>query len=79
MIDHLKPQERMSKAIRTLSSLWKPVTEDDIRVYFILLILKGIMNKPSYVMCSSKDHIFLTLIFSRIMPSDKFERIRKFH
>ena len=50
-----------------------------ILVYFNLLILMRIVKKPSYAMCWSKDHIFSTPIFSRIMPPDEFDCIEEFH
>ena len=77
MINHPKIQERMKQSTRTLFNLWEPVTEDDIWVYFALLVLMGIVNKPTYAMFWCKDYIFSTPIFSRIMRLDKFERIRK--
>ena len=48
MINHPKIQERMEKSARSLLYLWEPVTEDDIWVYFVLLVLMGIVNKPTY-------------------------------
>ena len=77
MINHPKIQERMKQSARSLFDLWEPVTEDDIWVYFALLVLMGIVSKPTYAMYWCKDHIFSTPIFSRIMRRDKFERMRK--
>ena len=75
MINHPKIQERMEKSARSLLYLWEPVTEDDIWVYFALLVLMGIVNKPTYAMYWCKDHIFSTHIFSRILCRDKFEHM----
>ena len=50
MINHPKIQERMKQSTRSLFNLWEPVTEDDIWVYFALLVLMGIVNKPTYAM-----------------------------
>ena len=77
MINHPKIQERMKQSARSLFHLWEPVTEDDIWVYFALLVLMGIVSKPTYAMYWCKDHIFSTPIFSRIMRRGNFERIRK--
>ena len=40
----------MKQSTRSLFNLWEPVTEDDIWVYFALLVLMGIVNKPTYAM-----------------------------
>ena len=77
IINHPKIQERMKQSARGLFHLLEPVTEDDIWVYFNLLVLMGIVNKPTYAMHWCKDHIFSTPIFSRIMRRGNFERIRK--
>ena len=67
----------MKQSGRSLIHLLEPVTENDIWVYFALLVLMGIVNKPTYAMHWCKDHIFATLIFSRIMHRGNFELIRK--
>ena len=75
MINHPKIQERMKQSRRTLFNLWEPVIEDDIWVYFTLLVLMEIVNKPTYAMYWCKDRIFSTTNFGRIMRRGKFERI----
>ena len=67
----------MKQSAHKLLHLWEPVTKDDICVYFALLVLAGIVKKPTYVMYWYKDYIFSTLACSRIMRCDKFECIRK--
>ena len=47
MINHPKIQERMKRRTCSLFNLWEAVTEDDIWVYYALLILLGIVNKPT--------------------------------
>ena len=43
-INHPRIQERMEQKTRTLFNLWEPVTEEDIWVYFTLLVRMGIVQ-----------------------------------
>ena len=67
---------KMDNSERSLLNLWKDVTVDDIWVYFCILLLTGIINKPSFHLYWSTDNIIVTPIFSRLMRRDRFEMIR---
>ena len=45
--------------------------------YLSILLLQGIINKPTNDMYWSKDTFLLTPIFSRLVRRDRFEQIRK--
>ena len=69
--------EQMNNKKRSAFNLWVPVTFDEMWVYIAIITIMGIINKPDYHMFWSKDHIFSTPIFSRLMRRDRFEQIRK--
>ena len=69
--------ERMNESRRSLFNLWTPLTFDELWVFVDIIIMMGIIEKPHYHMYWTKDHIFSTPIFSRVMRRDRFEQIRK--
>ena len=69
--------DRIQATNRSLFKLWKPVTVNEMWVYISVISIMGIVKKPMYHMYWSKDHMFSTPIFSRLMRRDRFEQIRK--
>ena len=50
-----KIQERISQT-KKVCLTWKPITADECWVYFAVLFLMGIIQKPQFVMYWSQDH-----------------------
>ena len=69
--------DRIQATNRSLFKLWKPVTVNEMWMYISVISIMGIVKKPMYHMYWSKDHMFSTPIFSRLMRRDRFEQIRK--
>ena len=70
-------RRRMDESARSLFNLWKPIDNDELWVYISILLLQGIIQKPTNHMYWSKDPFLSTPIFSRLMRRDRFEQIRK--
>ena len=68
--------ERLQQTERSVFKLWKDVDNEDIWVYFCIIIMMGIIKKPYYHMYWTTDCLFITPIFSRLMRRDRFEQIR---
>ena len=75
MINSLEIKDRISNRQRSDFQLWKPVTVDEIWVYVAVIMMMGIINKSNYKMFWTKDNIFSTAIFARLMRRDRFEQI----
>ena len=65
----------MDESSRSLFSLRKPINKDELWVYISILLLQGIINKPTNDMYWSKDPFLSTPIFIRLMRGDRFEQI----
>ena len=70
-------QERMEATQRSLFTLWKDLTVDELWVYISIQVLMGIVHKPNIHLYWSGNHLVNTPIFSRLMRRDRFEQIRK--
>jgi hypothetical protein len=57
---------------------WVPVDKNEIYVYLGLIMLMGIVQKPSIKACFSKNPILDTPVFSQTMSQDCFELVSKF-
>ncbi|XP_012565096.1 piggyBac transposable element-derived protein 4-like [Hydra vulgaris] len=69
--------QKMETKKRSCFNLWVDLTFDELWIYIAIISLMGIVNKPNFHMFWTKDHIFSTPIFSRLMRRDRFESIRK--
>ena len=69
-------KEKLNKTDRSMFKLWVDIDNDDVWMYFCILILMGIIKKPSFHMYWSTDCVLSTPIFSRLMRRDRFEQIR---
>ena len=58
--------------------LWENVTHNEMKTFFGVLLLMGIIFKPSIRMYWSMDTIYSTPIFGQVMKRDRFELIMKF-
>ena len=63
---------------RSRSHEWKDVTKEEIRLYLGILILMGIIDKPSLQSYFSRHPLLNTPIFYEIMKRDRFLLILKF-
>ena len=57
---------------------WEDVAHNELKTFIGLLLLMGIIYKPSIRMYWSLDTIYSTPIFSQVMKRDRFELIMKF-
>ena len=57
---------------------WVPVTPNDIRQFIGMLVLMGVIYKPSVHMYWSTNELLSTPIFPQIMACDRFYLILKF-
>ncbi|KAG8230675.1 hypothetical protein J437_LFUL010489 [Ladona fulva] len=57
---------------------WVPTTPNEIRVYLGLLMLMGIIQKPSLRMYFSRKHILETPFFPNVMSEERFALLNKF-
>ncbi|GLV54168.1 uncharacterized protein CBL_21012, partial [Carabus blaptoides fortunei] len=57
---------------------WTPTDRNELRIFFALLILQGIIQKPDIEMYWSKKHIIDTPFFPEIMPYRRFALIKRF-
>jgi len=57
---------------------WEDVTHNEMKTFIGLLLLMGVIYKPSIRMYWSLDTIYSTPIFSQVMKRDRFELIMKF-
>ena len=69
-------KEKLNKTDRSMYKLWVDIDNDDVWMYFCIIILMGIIKKPSFHMYWSTDCMSSTPIFSRLMRRDRFEQIR---
>ncbi|XP_015186433.1 PREDICTED: piggyBac transposable element-derived protein 4-like isoform X2 [Polistes dominula] len=67
---NLKPHSRMKK--------WYPTCNNEIRCFIALLILQGIVKKPTLQMYYSKRECISTPFFSKVMSRDRFVLLCKF-
>ena len=62
----------------TSSSKWEPVHVQEMKVFIGLILLMGIIHKPSLPQYWSLDTLLLTPIFSQAMKRNRFYLILKF-
>lgn len=75
-------QERNKKGMifprRSRDWDWQPVTVDELYLYFSLLMLMGIVQKPSVKSYYSKNSLLESPIFPSTMPLERFQLISKY-
>lgn len=70
-------QQRRGKSFAgtSLKSNWKPVTEDEVKQFFAIIIHMGILVKPKLSDYWSTDHFMHASFVSSIMSRDRFKLI----
>ncbi|GBM21673.1 PiggyBac transposable element-derived protein 4 [Araneus ventricosus] len=74
-------QQYMNKAVPKERSRWKKWTDTDekeLRLFFSVLFLQGIVKKPKQEYYWSKRHILQTPIFHQVIQKDRFILLMKF-
>ncbi|XP_067140272.1 piggyBac transposable element-derived protein 4-like isoform X1 [Centruroides vittatus] len=61
---------------KTSRKQWDPVTIEDIYVFLTICIIQGIIHKPNENMYWTRNEIFLTPIFSKLMSRTRFLQIK---
>ena len=70
--------ENPEKATKSFVCRWKPVDNNEMKTFFGLLILSGIIKKPNLNMYWSTKELISTPVFSKVMSRDRVRLIRKF-
>ena len=70
-------QAQMNTKQRSLFSVWKETNRDEMWLYICICLLMGIIHKPNIHASWSREHIFSTPIFGRLMRRDRFKQFRK--
>ena len=70
-------QAQMNTKQRSLFSVWKETNRDEMWLYICICLLMGIIHKPNIDASWSREHIFSTPIFGRLMRRDRFKQFRK--
>ena len=70
-------QERLENTKKRLLKLWKPESLDEMWVYIAVILTMCIIKKPQYSLHWSKNHLFNTTIFPRLMRCNHCVRIRQ--
>jgi hypothetical protein len=73
-----KIQARSFIPLRSRLRDWKPVTTGEIYVVSAILMLMGIIQKPTLFTYFSNNCILATPIFSSVISMDRFESICNF-
>ncbi|GFV40118.1 piggyBac transposable element-derived protein 4 [Trichonephila clavipes] len=60
------------------SKKWKPTSKEEMHVFIALIILQGIIKKPTNEQYWSKRHFISTLFFSKVMSYRRFNLIYRF-
>ena len=60
------------------NATWNPVTSAELRVFFALKMLQGIVKKPIEDMYWSKHPLLETPIYAKTMPFRRYKKIRQY-
>jgi len=74
-------QQYMNKAVpkeRSRCKKWTDTDEKELRLFFSVLFLQGIVKKPKQEYYWSKRHILQTPIFQQVIQKDRFILLMKF-
>ena len=63
---------------RSVLNTWKPLTADELRKFFGLVLHMGLIAMPSYKHYWRKDIYFVNQIFPSVMSRERFEGITRF-
>ena len=61
-------------------SVWKPLTEAELRAYYGLTVMKDILklDRDTHYWTDDEDHPLLFTRFGRVMPRDRYFQIRRY-
>ena len=68
-------QEQDKQQPHSRSRAWKPVTLVELKKFFGLLFLTGIIRKPTLQSYWSTDELISTPMFAKVMSRNRFELI----
>ena len=71
-------QDNLVDADNSYTGLWVPVTHNEMKKFIGLVLLMGIIYKPTVPLYWSTDEMFATPIFSQVMSHVRFQLILKF-
>ena len=70
--------ENPDKASNSYLKNWTDLTVNELQVFIGLVIVMGIVHKPNINSYWSRDELYNTPIFSKVMPRDRFKVILRF-
>ena len=70
--------ENLDKAANSYLKNWTDLTVNELQVFIRLVILMGIVHKPNINSYWSRDELYNTPIFLKVMPRDRFKVILRF-
>ena len=70
--------ENLDKAANSYLKNWTDLTVNELQVFIGLVILMGIVHKPNINSYWSRDELYNTPIFLKVMPRDRFKVILRF-
>ena len=70
--------ENLDKAANSYLKNWTDLTVNELQVFIELVILMGIVHKPNINSYWSRDELYNTPIFLKVMPRDRFKVILRF-
>lgn len=68
-------QAKISKSKRSLFKLWTPTDRDELWMYIAITLLMGVIDKPEHKLFWSRDPLFETPIFHRLMRRERFRTL----
>ena len=71
-------RDNPDKVSNKYMKIWEPVDVLEMKIFFAMAILMGIIHKPSINDYWSTDDVLATPIFSKVLSRDKFKLILKF-
>ena len=70
--------ENLDKAANSYLKNWTDLTVNELQVFIGLVILMGIVHKPNINSYWSRNELYNTPIFLKVMPRDRFKVILRF-
>ena len=70
-------QDNLVDADNSYTGLWVPVTRNEMKKFIGLVLLMGIIYKPTVPLYCSTDEMFVTPIFFQVMSCVRFQLILK--
>ena len=74
----VKETNRFAEQTRPDDSMWKPVTEAELFIFFSMNMLSGIVKMPEQEINWSKDELLERPIFRKLMSLKRFNKIKQY-